>query len=44
MRDESPNEDGTDLAAVNGGAVSVTPIFLDFTNVPALTALAELFA
>ncbi len=44
MRDDSPSDSGTDLAAVNGGAVSVTPIFLDFTNVPALTALSKLFA
>jgi 5'-nucleotidase len=44
MRDEAPNDPGTDLAAVNAGAVSVTPIFLDFTNVPALAALEKLFA
>jgi len=44
MRDEAPSAPGTDLAAVNEGAVSVTPVFLDFTNVPALAALTELFA
>jgi 5'-nucleotidase len=44
MRDESPNEPGTDIAAVNGGAVSVTPVFLDLTNVAALDALGKLFA
>ncbi len=44
MRDEAPSAPGTDLAAVNAGAVSVTPVFLDFTNVPALAALTELFA
>jgi len=43
MRDESPSDPGTDLAAINAGAVSVTPIFLDFTNVPALAALSKLF-
>ncbi|HZS83986.1 MAG TPA: 5'/3'-nucleotidase SurE [Stellaceae bacterium] len=44
MRDDFPNEPGTDIAAVRRGAVSVTPIFLDLTNVPALRALGELFA
>jgi 5'-nucleotidase len=44
MRDETPNDPDTDLAAVNGGAVSVTPVLLDFTDVPALAALTELFA
>ena len=43
-RDEAPNEPGTDIAAVNGGAISITPVFLDLTNVPALAALSKLFA
>lgn len=43
MRDEAPNQPGTDIAAVNAGKVSVTPVFLDLTNVPALEALEELF-
>jgi 5'-nucleotidase len=43
-RDEAPNQPGTDIAAVNGGAVSITPVYLDLTNVPALEALATLFA
>src|ERR1700732_4031130 len=43
-RDEAPNQPGTDIAAVNGGAVSITPVYLDLTNVPALEALAKLFA
>jgi 5'-nucleotidase len=42
-RDEAPNQPGTDIAAVNGGAVSITPVFLDLTNVPALDALKKLF-
>jgi 5'-nucleotidase len=44
MRDESPNEPGTDIAAVAEGAVSVTPVFLDLTNVAALPELGKLFA
>jgi 5'-nucleotidase len=42
-RDEAPNQPGTDIAAVNGGAVSITPVYLDLTNVPAIEALAKLF-
>jgi 5'-nucleotidase len=42
-RDEAPNQPGTDIAAVNGGKVAITPIFLDLTNVHALDALAKLF-
>ena len=42
-RDEAPNQPGTDITAVNAGAVSVTPIFLDLTNVPALGPLQKLF-
>ena len=41
-RDEAPNQPGTDIAAVNGGKVAITPVFLDLTNVPALGALAKL--
>jgi 5'-nucleotidase len=43
MRDESPNQPGTDIAAVNARKVSITPIFLDLTNVPALEALEKQF-
>jgi 5'-nucleotidase len=43
MRDEAPNQPGTDIAAVNEGKISVTPVFLDLTNVPALEALAKQF-
>ena len=43
MRDESPNQPGTDIAAVNAKKVSITPIFLDLTNVPALEALEKQF-
>jgi 5'-nucleotidase len=44
MRDEAPNQPGTDIAAVNEGKVAITPIFLDLTNVPALEALEKQFA
>jgi 5'-nucleotidase len=44
MRDEAPNQPGTDIAAVNEGKISVTPVFLDLTNVPALEALGKQFA
>lgn len=37
-------EPGTDLAAITGGFVSVTPIYLDLTNRPVLAALQETFA
>jgi 5'-nucleotidase len=34
---------GTDLAAVNAGAVSVTPLCLDLTHQASMTALRALF-
>jgi 5'-nucleotidase len=43
MRDDEPGEPGTDVAAVAAKAVVVTPVFLDLTNVPALSALQKLF-
>jgi 5'-nucleotidase len=44
MRDEMPNQPGTDIAAASAGAVTETPIFLDLTNVPALEELRKVFA
>ena len=44
MGDEGPNQPGTDIAAVTAGAVSITPVILDLTNVPALEPLSKLFA
>jgi 5'-nucleotidase len=43
MREESPDAPGTDLYAVIAGKVSITPVCLDLTNRPALTALAKVF-
>lgn len=43
LEDEAPGQPGSDIAAVRGGAVSVTPVFLDLTNVPALAELKRLF-
>jgi 5'-nucleotidase len=42
-RDEAPNQPGTDIAAAAEGAIAITPIFLDFTHVPALDALKKVF-
>src|SRR5215469_12848921 len=36
-------EPGTDLAAINQKQVSVTPIYLNLTNVPVLAALKKIF-
>jgi 5'-nucleotidase len=43
VRDEAPSRPGTDLCAVTEGKVSLTPIFLDLTNVPALAELKKVF-
>ncbi|MFI4986309.1 MAG: 5'/3'-nucleotidase SurE [Alphaproteobacteria bacterium] len=39
MRTEDPSRKGSDLAAVNGGAVSVTPLSLNLTHKPTIRAL-----
>ncbi len=39
---QSPPE-GTDLAAMNAGAISITPLRLDLTDMPTVTRLAEAF-
>ncbi len=43
VRDNGVAESGTDLAAIAEGRVSVTPIYLDLTNWPAMAALRTLF-
>jgi 5'-nucleotidase len=43
MRDEAPNQPGTDITALNQGAVTITPVFLDLTHVPALDELKKVF-
>ncbi len=42
-RDEAPDQPGTDVEAVNKGYISVTPVFLDLTHVPALDELKKVF-
>ncbi|HUI18978.1 MAG TPA: 5'/3'-nucleotidase SurE, partial [Alphaproteobacteria bacterium] len=43
MRTEEPSLAGSDLAAVNGGAISVTPLSLDLTHKPTMRALKVVF-
>ena len=43
LRDESPDMPGTDLHAVTEGKVSLSPIYLDLTNGPALAELKKVF-
>ena len=42
-RDETRNKHGTDITAVRAGAVAVTPVYLDFTHMPALEELRKIF-
>ncbi|MBM3488173.1 MAG: 5'/3'-nucleotidase SurE [Alphaproteobacteria bacterium] len=42
-RDEDASFAGSDLAAVNAGAISVTPLCLDLTHRPTMAALKRLF-
>jgi 5'-nucleotidase len=44
IREDGAAEPGTDLAAINDKQVSITPIYLDLTNIPVLTSLKEVFA
>jgi len=44
MRTEEPSRKGSDLAAVNRGAISVTPLSLDLTHKPTVAALKEVLA
>ena len=43
VREDGFGESGTDLAAINGKQVSVTPIYLNLTNVPVLASLKKAF-
>ncbi len=43
LRDEEPDVPGTDLNAVTAGKVSLSPIYLDLTNGPALAELKKVF-
>jgi 5'-nucleotidase len=43
VRDGGAAEPGTDVAALGGNKVSITPIHLDLTNVPVLAALRKVF-
>ena len=43
VRDGGAAEPGTDVAALAGNKVSITPIHLDLTNVPVLAALRQVF-
>ncbi len=43
VREEGEAEPGTDVAALAGNRVSITPIYLNLTNVPVLAALRKVF-
>jgi 5'-nucleotidase len=43
-RETGKAEPGTDVAAVADGCISITPIYLDLTNIPVLSALKKVFA
>jgi 5'-nucleotidase len=43
VRESGGAEPGTDVAALADNKVSITPIYLDLTNVPVLAALREVF-
>jgi 5'-nucleotidase len=43
LRDEAPDMPGTDLNAITEGKVSLSPIYLDLTNGPALAELKKVF-
>lgn len=43
VREDGTAEPGTDLAAINEKQVSVTPIYLNLTNVPVLASLKKVF-
>ena len=44
VREPGGAEPGTDVAALTENKVSITPIYLDLTNVPVLEALRKIFA
>jgi 5'-nucleotidase len=43
IREDGVAEPGTDLAAINDKQVSITPIYLDLTNIPVLASLKKVF-
>jgi 5'-nucleotidase len=43
VREAGGAEPGTDVAALTENKVSITPIYLDLTNVPVLAALRKVF-
>jgi 5'-nucleotidase len=43
VREDGVAEPGTDLAAINQKQVSVTPIYLNLTNIPVLASLKKVF-
>ena len=43
VREDGIAEPGTDLAAINESQVSVTPIYLNLTNIPVLASLKKVF-
>jgi 5'/3'-nucleotidase len=43
VREDGVAEPGTDLAAINEKQVSVTPIYLNLTNIPVLASLKKVF-
>jgi broad specificity polyphosphatase/5'/3'-nucleotidase SurE len=43
VREDGFAQPGTDLAAINEKQVSVTPIYLNLTNVPVLASLKKVF-
>lgn len=43
VRENGVAEPGTDLAAINENRVSVTPIYLNLTNIPVLASLKKVF-
>jgi 5'-nucleotidase len=44
MRLEDATQKGTDIAAVNDGRISVTPLYLDLTHRASMRKLAASFA
>src|SRR5258708_17139461 len=43
VRETGDVEPGTDVAAIAEGCISITPIYLDLTNIPVLAALKKIF-
>jgi 5'-nucleotidase len=43
IRETGKAEPGTDVAALNENKISITPIYLDLTNIPVLGALRKVF-